>query len=206
MESQTRSCARTLHLEMTDIICKVCQESFTSSKSKQKYCSYDCYLKENANRSRAYYRELRTANVPLEKMCPACHEQFDSSKGRTKYCSFKCYHEACLEKNRVYMQQIRENYRKIHPPSERTRSCDLCGSLYLYKTKQGKYCSKCTTLARKLTRGQGSTALPASYAALPPGSTLLPGNLEKTSQPPREDERPWQPNDGRPWQPSDENR
>lgn len=150
-----------------------CGAEFRTTKSQQTYCSYDCYYNATRDRSKAYYQKVREAGGMLQKVCPYCHEQFETKKLRVKYCSNECYHGACLEKNRAYAQNIRDEWKAKHPKNFK-RKCELCDAEYDYRTKQGKYCSECSSsgLAKRIASGQGPTTIPTKYQDLPTGEVL----------------------------------
>lgn len=161
--------------ETFERICKEvsCGSEFTTSKSQQAYCSYDCYVKSANTRSKDYYMKVREAGLLIPKICPNCHEHFETKKMRVKYCSAACYHEASLDKNRAYSQKIRDEYKAAHPKTY-TQECSLCYNMYNYKTKQGKFCDSCQPFAKKLARGVGPINIPAIFKDLPVGETLSP--------------------------------
>lgn len=135
-----------------------CGELFLTRKDRQIYCSYDCYLKASKEKSKAYYAELRKANIKLiSKICKACHEEFQTESRRKIYCSQLCYRDACLEKNREFMQRKRAEHKLDFP---KTTGCLMCGKDFRYITKRPDYCIDCSPVTRRIKKQWGDVEMP----------------------------------------------
>jgi len=114
-------------------ICQFCKKKFKTTRKRQIYCSYGCYINrffKQQNTSRKNKKPQWT--VRIITTCVVCGKKGLPSKGFRKYCSNECRAKAYIDKRNK---------------PEKIKKCKFCGKPF----KGNKsYCSKeCNLHGRK---------------------------------------------------------
>ena len=145
---------RTQGLNVIQVICVQCGETFTAKRRSKRYCSEEC-------------RRAHRAERQVE--CPGCGGRFTPSRASQVYCTAACRERSGRRARYARGREHVRAYSRAGAEGERSATCPVCAQVFTPSRASQVYCSPACRRARAgaaRTRAASMTAAARACALI----------------------------------------